>query len=503
VPITPATPFPKTPGDQLRSGDWNQVVNEVIRLDSAKLNLTGGTIGGALTVTGNSSVKGSLTVTGSGGVSVGNIGGPRQSPLHIAGGIWDTATTEGDFKIGNATHRLKIGVATGGGGAGDARISAQGGTDRIMMGGGTSDVLSITPTGIGIHDISPAVALNVNGDAQIGATNSFTNRLTIYGAFNSNTQDGGLVVRVGSSAVFLRIDQNEIDVASGDLFLNFWSQRRVLVGSSPGNGMTVFGNLNVQGAISATGGKGGYVVDHFINNSGDVLEEGDVVVLEGSSITTFFGENDSIPVPAVNVTTRAYDHRVCGIVAELLMEDEPSLPAGAQVETSDEDEREEVVVNLDTGRVERSRRASAARLAPNFARVAESKRVLEVARSENLPLARARARRDFVDNVKRLQIFRKEELPQLDRKKVAAGQVGKMAILGCYAFCKVDADIAPIEVGDLLTTSPTKGHAQKVIRTPAGGAAASAVDPVGAIIGKAMGELKSGKGRIPVLVMLQ
>ena len=58
----------------------------------------------------------------------------------------------------------------------------------------------------------------------------------------------------------------------------------------------------------------------------------------------------------------------------------------------------------------------------------------------------------------------------------------------------MDADIAPIEPGDLLTTSPTKGHAQKV------------EDPtkaIGAIVGKALGEMKSGKGKIPVLVMLQ
>jgi hypothetical protein len=61
-------------------------------------------------------------------------------------------------------------------------------------------------------------------------------------------------------------------------------------------------------------------------------------------------------------------------------------------------------------------------------------------------------------------------------------------------LCKVDADVAPIAVGDLLTTSPTKGHAQKV------------PDPskaIGAMIGKALGSLEKGKGEIPVLVMLQ
>jgi hypothetical protein len=59
--------------------------------------------------------------------------------------------------------------------------------------------------------------------------------------------------------------------------------------------------------------------------------------------------------------------------------------------------------------------------------------------------------------------------------------------------CRVDAGFAPIEIGDLLTTSPTRGHAMKaddVGRTH------------GAILGKALGRLDSGTGMIPVLVSL-
>jgi hypothetical protein len=72
--------------------------------------------------------------------------------------------------------------------------------------------------------------------------------------------------------------------------------------------------------------------------------------------------------------------------------------------------------------------------------------------------------------------------------------MGMMVTLGAFAHCKVDADIAPIAVGDLLTTSPTKGHAQKVL------------DParaLGTIVGKALAPLETGKGKIPILVMLQ
>jgi hypothetical protein len=68
-----------------------------------------------------------------------------------------------------------------------------------------------------------------------------------------------------------------------------------------------------------------------------------------------------------------------------------------------------------------------------------------------------------------------------------------VAILG-KVYCKVDADAAPIETGDMLTTSNVQGHAMK------------AVDParaIGAIIGKALGPLAAGKGLIPILVVLQ
>jgi trimeric autotransporter adhesin len=49
------------------------------------------------------------------------------------GNNWNLSGTEGDWRVGNDTYRLKIGVATGGGGAGDVYIRAQGGTSRILF----------------------------------------------------------------------------------------------------------------------------------------------------------------------------------------------------------------------------------------------------------------------------------------------------------------------------------------------------------------------------------
>lgn len=68
-----------------------------------------------------------------------------------------------------------------------------------------------------------------------------------------------------------------------------------------------------------------------------------------------------------------------------------------------------------------------------------------------------------------------------------------IALMG-KVFCKVDATFGAIEVGDLLTTSPTTGHAMK------------ADDPLkafGAVIGKALRAFPDGRGLIPVLVALQ
>ncbi|MEN8006324.1 MAG: hypothetical protein ABFS42_04880 [Candidatus Krumholzibacteriota bacterium] len=61
-------------------------------------------------------------------------------------------------------------------------------------------------------------------------------------------------------------------------------------------------------------------------------------------------------------------------------------------------------------------------------------------------------------------------------------------------YCKVDASFGAIEPGDLLTTSPTPGHAMKV--TDHGQAQ-------GAILGKAMTALGNGQGTVLVLVSLQ
>ncbi len=68
-----------------------------------------------------------------------------------------------------------------------------------------------------------------------------------------------------------------------------------------------------------------------------------------------------------------------------------------------------------------------------------------------------------------------------------------IALMG-KVFCKVDAQFGAIEVGDLLTTSPTPGHAMKT---------SDPLKAFGAVIGKALRPFQDGQGLIPILIALQ
>jgi hypothetical protein len=78
-------------------------------------------------------------------------------------------------------------------------------------------------------------------------------------------------------------------------------------------------------------------------------------------------------------------------------------------------------------------------------------------------------------------------------KQPANNQRVPLALTG-KVFCKVDASYGAVEIGDLLTTSPTAGYAMKV---------SNPLQAFGAILGKALQPLNDGQNLLPILVALQ
>jgi hypothetical protein len=77
---------------------------------------------------------------------------------------------------------------------------------------------------------------------------------------------------------------------------------------------------------------------------------------------------------------------------------------------------------------------------------------------------------------------------------VAQGGYTGVVTLGSYKGVKADASFGPIHAGDLLVASPHAGYAMKATdRSLASGAT----------IGKALGNLETGTGLIPVMVTLK
>ncbi len=181
----------------------------------------------------------------------------------------------------------------------------------------------------------------------------------------------------------------------------------------------------------------------FVNKTAEVLEQGDVVVIAPRQPDA---ARPGMPSIEVDLAQSVNDTSVCGIVHDLYAEHKPDSGPEA-----DADRTEDKVGDRGAGK------RSKARPGP-------------------------------------IQSFTLDELQTVDRTKIGPDQIGHLVAGGFCLICKVDADISPIKPGDLLTTSATKGHAQK---------AAESTRAAGAVLGKALGSLKKGKGAIPVLVTLQ
>ncbi len=482
MPITPTPPYPKSSGDAIRSADWNQAVDEVIRLDNAKVDRAGDTITGSLAVNadfssgGNATVTGTLTVTGNVG-----IGAAADASLHVGNfiSVGPFVATQGVGGIDLTGPGSELGLVRrslnawpNAPAAGDRFVWYNPDGSARLWDDVNGDLMVMNSNGnLSLTRGSLTLPKSAAGTSQIGNL-TFDNE----GTFKNNIK-----VLMGSSGLIIGPGL-EYEFHIGHSFFGF-----IINGGSFNNFISRFsvnqnGDVNIPGHLTVGGGKTGYIVDNFINNTMDEMEEGDVIVISDSLPVSIrpTGQGNNIPVFEAMLCNQAYDNKVCGIVSRALvegelpyiepkidMEEQKKLFAAYQAEqkkiakASKTDKSEKAPLAVSTGA------AAEAPLPPKGQPIEQPPH----------PLKEYAA-----------------PLENLDRSKVSSHRIGQMVTLGCYAHCKVDADIAPISAGDLLTTSPTKGHAQKVLDRSLA---------MGTIIGKALEPLAKGKGVISIFVMMQ
>ena len=184
-----------------------------------------------------------------------------ESKLHVSGGMWDLDATEGDFKIGDDTYRLKFGVATGGLGAGTARIRAQGGTEWLVLGGGSSDVLFIEPDGtvkvgsptvqgdLDLYGTAASNPLLAAGSTPLGGNVYFydeTGNITSYISADTDGEGGnmGIYRDIGVTGIFLSGNY----AGSNDSYLGIYGTSR-----TANFDMRLDGNSSVNLPVNAIG----------------------------------------------------------------------------------------------------------------------------------------------------------------------------------------------------------------------------------------------------------
>jgi hypothetical protein len=416
MPITPAAPYPKAPGQTIRSTDWNQAVDEIVRLDNAKVNRAGDTLTGSLTINGA-------------------LGVGQASPA--SGVAVASSLAVGPLTAGSAVGRLEVSGALAELGFIRRSLAAPypaspAAGDRYVWYNSDGTARLFTDVSGNVLHVGPTGNVQLTGPLSIPKSGGGFGTFSNFTFSNEGTfQPGNLKLVLGALGFTTPgSPPMTYEFVIGHSAISF-------INNTFGTQFVKRFGINHNGDLFCGGSKAGYVVDYFVNAVGETVEQGDVVVIAANPEMRFYGARGDIPVPEIDLTDRPYDTRVCGVVAQFVSEadlpmvDPPELREG------------------DT------------------------------------------APRDSTDHPFQAMAATGANA---DPRKVGDRQLGRMATLGAYAHCKVDADVAPIEAGDLLTTSSTRGHAQKVTDTS---------QAVGCIIGKALASLRVGKGKIPVLVMLQ
>jgi hypothetical protein len=268
--LNPDQPFPKKQGDNIRSKDWNDAVTEIQRLDTAKLNLTGGDLTGPLNVSGNFKLavgktaryelgtgsKLSLGGNGTFEIDAPGVGGGRLIVSESGNvGIGTPDPSAGRLVIDGVTNWDNGLILQGDtpNGVGLSLINKQGHKFSLFS-GGTSDTigrdafgiydatlgvyrLSIVASGnVGIGTTAPATKLAVGGvGANIYNTDLWVESNLHVQGNETLTQGGRGRLRVGTAWNYIGIYAESASTgAANDLVLGA-SSSRVRVGADGGN----------------------------------------------------------------------------------------------------------------------------------------------------------------------------------------------------------------------------------------------------------------------------
>ena len=223
-------------------------------------------------------------------------------------------------------------------------------------------------------------------------------------------------------------------------------------------GLEVNGSTRMEGNLYVAGSKAGYVVDIMQNTSADTLEAGDVVTIVGNSAPVL----GQIPVVTVKKASSGYDTGVVGIVDQVMYVPDAATKAAYDAQ-------------------EQAAKAAAAQRAQLLA---------------NVDLSQGKPDPGTVEMPKGTISDADGTLHALpNASQVAAnGGYASVVTLGAYKGIKVDASFGAVHAGDLLVSSPNPGYAMK---------ATDRAQANGAVIGKALGDLASGTGLVPVMVTLK
>ena len=208
-----------------------------------------------------------LTVTTTGNVGLGTVF--PATPLDLLGqNNWDLSGTEGDFRIGNPTYRLKMGVALAGTGAGDSFIRPFGGTSRLLLGSLSNNVLTVVSNFVGINTITPGFPLDV---LSVGTGSTNGGIRSVSGGASAAEIPPGLYAGAGEFAG----PNGVIGVGDSNYFSSYgvFGTTAALSGSgvygSSGNtnGSGVFATGASAGSAALTVGVGAFAVENAGTNS--------------------------------------------------------------------------------------------------------------------------------------------------------------------------------------------------------------------------------------------